>query len=111
MYLYPFTVSTYKESVQKCMSNNYPSENTWSTAEYQSDASSISQLIIRLSGGLIQTERQANYILITLTILLIIITILILSGGKVDEQKEPPSPMPIPQNDPARFYQKTEPQK
>lgn len=65
--------------------------------------------LINISGGLIQTRKQASYVLLTISIVLIIITVLILSGGREIEQKEPPSPMPIPKDDPAKLYLPTQP--
>lgn len=49
----------------------------------------LASLIIKISGGLIKDERQANYIIVTLILLMIIVSIFIFYSSISSEEKLP----------------------
>ncbi len=66
--------------------------------------SKLANLIMKISGGLIKTEQQANYIILGLIGLVIIISLfLIFSGGSEGENYTGTGPFPTPP--PASFSQ------
>ena len=73
------------------MSDNQVQFNEWRPPQRQAQPSKTIGWIMKLSGGLIKTEKQANAVLVVILIAFIIATILVLAltGPKS-------SPVPIP---------------
>ena len=57
---------------------------------FQTPTPKIVKLIIKYSGGLIKDEKQANYVLIGLTVAAIIASLFLVFGGEKNKQQELP---------------------
>ena len=57
---------------------------------FQTPTPKIVKLIIKYSGGLIKDEKQANYVLIGLTVAAIIASLFLVFGGDKNKQQELP---------------------
>ena len=55
--------------------------NEWRPPRYESPKSKMIERVITLSGGLIQNERQASYVLLGFVVLGIIVSLFLFFGG------------------------------
>lgn len=66
---------------------------------YHPGRSKMAQWVIRYSGGLVRNEMQANYVLLSFTVLMVFISVLLVFGGGTDvhieETLTPPAEGPI----------------
>jgi hypothetical protein len=74
------------------MTNNQVQFKEWRPPQHQPQQTKMVRWLMKLSGGLIKTERQANFVLILILVAVIITTILVLTLGGPKSPKISPAP-------------------
>jgi hypothetical protein len=70
-------------------------ENDWQPPLYEQRAPKIIRWVMKWSGGLVQNEKQASYVLIGFFILAAIIFLMIILNGGSERPSGPPTPFQV----------------